>query len=390
MPSNHHTLSSPSPLAFYLSQHQGLFKWVGSLHQVAKVLETSAFSISPSNEYSGLISFRKDWLDLPAVQGTLKSLLQHNSSKTSIIQCSAFLIVQLWHPYMTTGKTTALTRGTFAGKVMSLLFNMLSRLVIAFLPRSKHLLISCLQTPSAVILEPPKIKSLTVSTVSPYICHEVMGPDAMILVFWLLSFKPAFSLFSFTFIKRLFSSSLLSAISVVSFAYLRLLVFLLAILIPVCASSSPAFLMMYSAYKLNTYKLKIIFIIMTLFLSFKVVCYTNILQNIILDKSFHSCIETPWMISCQKEVFTLCLQIHFLKDPAKIYNHFLLLFSCSLESFVFFISRYFPNLLLHPHLTIFPFILYSGSLIHKILLHPGVFSQREAHLQVWGRGFRSE
>ena len=119
--------------------------------------------------------------------------------------------------------------------------------------------------------------------------------------------------------------------------------------------------MMYSAYKLNTYKLKIIFIIMTLFLSFKVVCYTNILQNIILDKSFHSCIETPWMISCQKEVFTLCLQIHFLKDPAKIYNHFLLLFSCSLESFVFFISRYFPNLLLHPHLTIFPFILYSGS-----------------------------
>ena len=179
MPSNHHTLSSPSPLAFYLSQHQGLFKWVGSLHQVAKVLETSAFSISPSNEYSGLISFRKDWLDLPAVQGTLKSLLQHNSSKTSISQCSAFLIVQLWHPYMTTGKTTALTRGTFAGKVMSLLFNMLSRLVIAFLPRSKHLLISWLQPPSAVILEPPKIRSVTVSIVCPSTYHEVMGPDAM-------------------------------------------------------------------------------------------------------------------------------------------------------------------------------------------------------------------
>ena len=139
------------------------------------------------------------------------------------------------HPYMTTGKTTALTRWTFVGKVMSLLFNMLSRLVITLLPRSKHLLISWLQLPSAVILEPPKIKSAIVSTVSPSICHEVMGLDAMILVFWMLSFKPTFSLFYFTFIKRLFSS-LLSAIRVVSSTYLKLLIFLLAISIPACAS----------------------------------------------------------------------------------------------------------------------------------------------------------
>ena len=130
------------------------------------------------------------------------------------------------------------------------IFNMQSRLVITFLPRSKHLFISWLQSPSAVILEPPKIKSATVSTVSPSICHEVKGPDAMLLVFWMWRCKPSFSLSSFTFIKRLFSS-LLSAISVVSSVYLRLLIFLLAILIPVCASSSPAFLMMYSAYKLN-------------------------------------------------------------------------------------------------------------------------------------------
>ena len=208
-----------------------------------------SFNISPSNEHPGLISFRMDCLDFLAVQGTLKSFLQHNSSKASILRHSAFFIVQLSHPYMTTGKTIALTRWTFVAKGMSLLFNMLSRLVITFLPRSKHLLISW-QSPSAVILEPKNIKSDTVSTVSPSISHEVMEPEAMILVFWMLSFKPAFSLSSFTFIKRLFSSSL-SAIRVVSSAYLRLLIFLLAILIPACASSSPAFLMMYSAYKLN-------------------------------------------------------------------------------------------------------------------------------------------
>ena len=138
-----------------------------------------SFKISPSNEHPGLISFRIDWLDLLAVQGTLKTLLQHHSSKASILWRSAFFTVQLSHPYMTTGKTIALTRRTFVGKVISLLFNMLSSLVITFLLRSKCLLISWLQSPSAVILEPQKIKS---DTVSPSISHEVMGPDATILV----------------------------------------------------------------------------------------------------------------------------------------------------------------------------------------------------------------
>ena len=142
-----------------------------------------SFNISPSIEQPGLISFRMDWLDLLAVQGTLKSLLQHHNSKASILQCSAFFTVQHSHPYMTTGKTIALTRWTFVGKVMSLLFNMLSRLVITFLPRSKHLSISWLQSQSAVILEPKKIKSCTVSTFPTSICHEVMGSDAMMLVF---------------------------------------------------------------------------------------------------------------------------------------------------------------------------------------------------------------
>ena len=142
-----------------------------------------SFSINPSNEYSGLVSFRMDRFDLLAVQGTLKNPFQHHSSKASILWCSAFFIVQLSHPYMTIGKTIALPRQTFLGKVMSLLLNMLSRLVIAFLPRSRHLLISWLQSPSAVIWEHQKIKSVTVSIVSPSICHEVMGPNAMILVF---------------------------------------------------------------------------------------------------------------------------------------------------------------------------------------------------------------
>ena len=142
-----------------------------------------SFSIIPSKEHPGLISFRMDWLDLLAVQGTLKSLLQHHSSKASMLWRLAFFTVQLSHSYMTTGKTIALTRQTFVGKVMSLLFNMLSRLVITFLPRSKHLLISWLQSPSEVILEPPKINSDTVSTVSASISHEVMGPDTMIFVF---------------------------------------------------------------------------------------------------------------------------------------------------------------------------------------------------------------
>ena len=171
-----------------------------------------SFTISPSNQYSGLISFRIDWSDFLAVQGTVKSLLQHHSSEASILQCSAFFIVQFSHPYMTTGKTIALTRWTFVSKVLSLLFNMLSRLVIAFLSRSKRLLISWLQWPSALILEPKKIKSDTVSIDSSSICYEVMGLDVMIFVFWMLSFKPAFSLSSFTFIKRLLRSSLLSAL----------------------------------------------------------------------------------------------------------------------------------------------------------------------------------
>ena len=151
-----------------------------------------SFSISPFNEHPGLISFRMDWLDLLAVQGTLKSLLQHHSLKASIFQCSAFFTVQLSHPYMTNGKTIALTRWTFVGKVMSLLYNMLFRLVITFLPRSKCLLILWLQSPSAVILEFPKIKSATISTVLPSISHEVMGPDAMNLVFWMLSLSQLF------------------------------------------------------------------------------------------------------------------------------------------------------------------------------------------------------
>ena len=160
-----------------------------------------------------------DRLDLLAVQGTLKSILQHHSSKTSILQHSAFFTVQLSHPYMTTGKTIALTRGTFVGKVMSLLFNMLSGLVIAFLPRSKCLLISWLQLPSTVIFKPEERKSVTASTFPLSICHEMMELDAMSYVFCMLRFKPVFSLFFFTLIKKLFSSSSLSDIIVVPSAY---------------------------------------------------------------------------------------------------------------------------------------------------------------------------
>ena len=155
-----------------------------------------SFSISPSNEHSGLISFRMDWLDLLAVQGTLKSLLQHCSLKASALQLSVFFMVQLSHPYMATGKTIALTRQTFVGKVISLLFNTLSRSLIAFLLRSKCLLISWLQSPSAVISEPKKIEPVTIYIVSPSICHEVMGPEAMILHFfnilnWLFHSHPS-------------------------------------------------------------------------------------------------------------------------------------------------------------------------------------------------------
>ena len=193
MPFNHLILYCPFlPPSIFPSIR--VFSDESDLHTRWPKYWSFSFSISPSNEHSWLISFRMDWLDLLAVQRTLKSLLQHHSSKASILWCSAFFTVQLSHPYMTTGKTIALTPQTFVGKVMSLLFNMQSRLVITFLPRSKCLLISWLQSPSAVILEPKKIKSVTVSTVSPSICHEVMGPAAMILVFWMLSFKPTFSL----------------------------------------------------------------------------------------------------------------------------------------------------------------------------------------------------
>ena len=177
-----HPLSSPPPPAPSPSQHQGLSN-ESTIHMRWPKYWSFSFSISPYNEHRGLISFRMDWLDLLAVQGTLKSLLQHHSSKASILWHSAFFTVQCSHPYITTGKTIALTKWNFVSKVMSLLFNMLSRLVITFLPRSKHLLISWLQSPSAVNLEPPKIKSDTVSTVFPSISHEVMGPNAMILVF---------------------------------------------------------------------------------------------------------------------------------------------------------------------------------------------------------------
>ena len=168
-----HPLSSPSPPAFNLSQDR-VFSNKSALHIRWPKYWSFSFNISPSSEPPGLISFRMDWLDLLAVPGTLKSLLQHHSSKASILLCSAFFIVQLSDPYMTTGKTIALTRQTFVGKVVSLLFNMLSRLVITLLLRSKRLLVSWLQSPSAVILEPKKIKSATVSTVSPSICHEVI------------------------------------------------------------------------------------------------------------------------------------------------------------------------------------------------------------------------
>ena len=189
MPSNHLIICRPLLLPPSTFPSIRVFSNESVLHIRWPKHWSFSFSISPSNEYSVLISFRIAWLDLPAVQGTLKSLLQHHSSKASIPWHSAFFIVQLSHPYMTTGKTIALTRQTFVGKVMSLLFNVVSMLVIAFLLKSKHLLISCLQSPSAVILEPPKIKCLTISIVSPCICHEVMGPDAMILVFWMLTSK---------------------------------------------------------------------------------------------------------------------------------------------------------------------------------------------------------
>ena len=174
MPSSHLILCRPLLLVPSIPPSIRVFSNESILRMRWPKYWSFSFSIIPSKEIPGLISFRMDWLDLLAVQGTLKSLLQHHSSKASILQHSAFFIVQLSHPYMATGKTIALTRRTIVGKIRSLLFNMLSRLVITFLPRSRHLLISWLQSSPAVILEPPKIKSVTVSTVSPSVCHGLM------------------------------------------------------------------------------------------------------------------------------------------------------------------------------------------------------------------------
>ena len=211
MPSNHLILCRPLLFLPSIFPSIRVFSYESAPHIRWSKYWSFSFNISPSNEYSGLISFRINWFDLLAVQGTPKSLLQCYTSKSTILRCSTFFMVQLSHPCMTTGKTIALMRRTFIGIVMSLLFNMLSRFIIGFLPRSISPLISLLQSPSAVILEPKKIVC-HISIVSPSFCHKVMGSDAMILVFWMLSFKPAFSLSSFTFIKRLFSSSSLSAV----------------------------------------------------------------------------------------------------------------------------------------------------------------------------------
>ena len=180
MPSNHLILCRPLLLLLPIFPSIRVFSNESALHFRWPKYWSFSLNISPSNEHPELISLRMDWLDLLAVQGTLKNLLQLHSSKAWILQHSAFFIVQLSHPYITTGKTIALTRQTFVVKVMFLLFNMLSRLVITFFPRSKCFLILWLQPPSAVILEPPKIKSVTVSTASPFICHEGMGPGAAV------------------------------------------------------------------------------------------------------------------------------------------------------------------------------------------------------------------
>ena len=208
MPSSHLTLCCPLLLLSSIFPSIRVFSNESVLRIRWPKCWNFSFSISLSNECSGLISFRMAWFDLLAVQGTLKSLLQHYSWKaSSLLQRSALFIVQLSHPYMTTEKTIALTRQTLVGKVMSVLFNMLSRFVIAFLPRSKRLLISWLQSPSAVIFGTQENEVCHCFHCFPFICHEVMGPDAMMLVFWMLSFKTDFSLSFSTLIKRLFSFS---------------------------------------------------------------------------------------------------------------------------------------------------------------------------------------
>ena len=212
MPSNHLILYCPLLLLPSIFPSIRVFSNESTLHIRWPNYWSFSFNISPSNEHPGLISFR--WTGWISLQSKRLSRVFSNTIVQKHHLCSAFFTVQISHPYMTTGKTIALTRWTFIDKVISLFFNILSRLVITFLPRSKHLLISWLQSPSAVIFGAQK--SATVSTVSPSICHEVMEPEALILIFWMLSFQPIFSLSSFTFINRLFSSSSLSAIRVVS------------------------------------------------------------------------------------------------------------------------------------------------------------------------------
>ena len=244
MPSNHLILCHPLLLLPLIFLSIRVFSKESALRIRRPKYWSFSFSISPSNVYSGLISFRIDWFDL-AIQGTLKRLLQHHSSKALILRCNllygpTFISV---HGYWENHRFDCTD---LCSKVMFLLLYILSRFVIAFLSRNKRLFISWLQSPSTVILEPKKIKSVTVSTFPPSICHEVMRPDAMILVFWMFSFKPAFYS-SLSPSSRHSSSSSLSTIRVVSSAYLRLLIILPAILIPACASSSLAFHMMYYA-----------------------------------------------------------------------------------------------------------------------------------------------
>ena len=238
-----HPLSLSSPPALNLSQHQGLFQWVSSSHQVTKLLE---FQLLPMNIQDLFPLGWTGWI-------SLQSRDPQESSPTAQFKsiCSSVLSFPYNPTFMTTGKTIALTRQTFVGKVMSLLFNMLSRLIIAFLPRSNCLLISRLQSQSVVILEPKKIKSATVFLCFPIYLPWSDGTGCHDLGFLNVDFKPTFSLCSFSFIKKLFSSSSLSAIRVVSSAYLRFFIFLLAILIPACTLSSLAFCMIYSAYTLN-------------------------------------------------------------------------------------------------------------------------------------------
>ena len=241
MPSNHLILCRPL-LLHSIFPNLGIFSNESVLRIMWSKYWSFRFNISPSNEHPGLISFRMDWFDLLAVQGTLKSLLQHHSSKASILRRSAFFIGQLSHPYMTTGKTIDLTRWTFVGKVMSLLFNVLSRFFHSFPSKEQvsYNFMAGVTIHSDFGAQENKVWQCF--HCFPIYLHEVLGPDAMILVFWMLSFKATVSLSLFTLIKRLFSSSSLSAIRVVSSIYLRLLIFLLAIWISVCDSSSLAFL----------------------------------------------------------------------------------------------------------------------------------------------------